>query len=453
MTSKKKWLYLPMEIKVREFYGKIFLAGIAADKGFGVVFGPRKEVYYKSLFFPPGIILDSGFAKKFTVHFKRFKYYGHKIVALDEEGLIIPDKEVYLSQRASREALDLIDVVFCWGKNQFSLIKERAKISNCKPFIVGNPRFDLHSKRLRPFFAKEAEAIKEKYGRIILINTNFGYANNFVGNYIEKRWRVMSNQKDKKYHKDVIEKQKMILGKFKQLAKRLSREFKGHTIVIRPHPSENPEAWREEMRGIENIFIIRNGNVIPWIMSAEVLIHSGCTTALEAVLLGIKPVAYLLPDSKRANFGFPNEVSLKAFGEDDVVSVVDKITSGKVDKEISREMKAVYDKLRPYYSFTEAKTSAEKIISIIDSEVELSRVRPGLLSISLLKMTETLKRITKAFFFGIFKPEIKKSQLEKIPDLKKSEIERVIKDFSVIDKRFLGIKVTRTGKRSFVIEK
>ena len=50
----------------------------------------------------------------------------------------------------------------------------------------------------------------------------------------------------------------------------------GQKVVVRPHPSENIEVWRNKTRNYsKNIKIIRSGNVIPWLMASKLLYIMG----------------------------------------------------------------------------------------------------------------------------------------------------------------------------------
>jgi surface carbohydrate biosynthesis protein len=224
---KRAWLYLPIETKVREFHGKILLASFAAMNGFNVVIGSKKDINSIVYFAPKGIVFSFGLAKNFSKSLIKLKKYGHKTVSIDEEGLVTLKDEFYLRYRVSKEALKNTDLFFCWGKKQASLVRKKAINTNCKIFITGNPRFDILRNEYRHIFDEDAKKIKRKYGKFILINTNFGYANHFSGNdyFIkslkEKGW--MKTAEDRKYYFRRIEWQKGIYESFKKLIPVLSK--------------------------------------------------------------------------------------------------------------------------------------------------------------------------------------------------------------------------------------
>jgi hypothetical protein len=65
-------------------------------------------------------------------------------------------------------------------------------------------------------------------------------------------------------------------------------------MVLRPHPSESLEFYRLAFTYFKNVVVTNEGSVLKWIRSADLVVHSNCTTGIEAVLAG-RPVLNLLP--------------------------------------------------------------------------------------------------------------------------------------------------------------
>ncbi len=81
------------------------------------------------------------------------------------------------------------------------------------------------------------------------------------------------------------------------------------TFVIRPHPSEDHGEWLRVAEGRANVTVTNEGPAIPWLLGAEAVIHNGCTTGLEAYLLG-RPVVCYQPESHELwDLDLPNAVS------------------------------------------------------------------------------------------------------------------------------------------------
>ncbi len=79
-------------------------------------------------------------------------------------------------------------------------------------------------------------------------------------------------------------------------------------IVLRPHPSENHDAWRE-WAGPLGIDVRFEGSANTWLLAAQAILHTGCTTGIEGVLLD-RPVASFVPDPDHEMLNQADEVSV-----------------------------------------------------------------------------------------------------------------------------------------------
>jgi surface carbohydrate biosynthesis protein len=295
------------------------------------------------------------------------------VAAIDEEGLVTLNDELYLRHRVSEETLNFNDIFFCWGKKQASLLaKNNLKKNNCKFFITGNPRFDMLRSEYRIIFNDEVVRIKEKYGKFILINTNFGHANHFSGDDFvlkslrQKGW--MKNPSDGKYFLRRIEWQKKIFKEFKKIIPKISEKFKNYNIIVRPHPSENHENWKKIEKDFTNVLVIHSGSVVPWIIASDLLIHNGCTTAIEAFLLGKMSIAYRPLVIKNLESELPNRVSSQAHNYKELIDILDNILNKNIIPRNNIEKKEIDQ----YIANISGKTASEDITSILISNTDYS---------------------------------------------------------------------------------
>lgn len=448
----KPWLYIPIETKVRELHGKTLLASFAAMSGFNVVIGSKKDINARSAFFPRGTIFNVGLAKNLSKNSQRFKRQGHKVAAIDEEGIVTLNDSLYVKHRVSKEALGVTDMFFCWGNRQASLIKKEAEKTNCKIFITGNPRFDMLRPEYRFIFDKDADEIRKKYGKFILVNTNFGHGNHFAGDdfllesFKEKGW--MDDPSDKNFFLKNIEWQKKMFKEFQEIIPELSKNFKDHNIIIRPHPSENHDFWKEIAKNYENVLVIHSGNVIPWIMAADVLIHNGCTTAVEAFLLGTKVVAYrpFIVDEQETEL--PNKISIETHNVKELVDAINKIIN-KIQILDEKDSKKLF--LNSYLAGLSEKTASENISSSLSTNINFSSKNKKI-NYFLLFYFEILAYIKKIIQKILFNNDISESyQSHKIANLSRSEINKIITDFSKINEKFANLKIKKIGGTCFHI--
>ena len=305
--KKQRYLYIPIEIKKRELQAKAILAYYAALEGYQVILGQSTVIEKICKYCPAGIFLGTSIVKQHRKLFYKLKKYKYKVIGVDEEGLVYYNKENFIKHRINIDTLQIIDSFFSWGDHHYNLIESKQNFNNI--FKVGNIRFELLKKKYHQLYSKDVESIKNKYGKYILINTNFGAYNNFKSSndYTRSLSNLVDlNKKDLNFYKDKIEHQRVTFESFLDLANELSRLFPEHKIIIRPHPSEKIETYKNYEKN--NLMVIFEGEVIPWILGSSCVLQQNCTTAIEALCLG-KPIFSYLPSyDERFDGGLPNKV-------------------------------------------------------------------------------------------------------------------------------------------------
>jgi surface carbohydrate biosynthesis protein len=312
-VQKKGWFYIPMDVKNRELYGKLLLAFFSAEKGFNVVIGQENYLLRGLSYMPKGIYMHYGVSQQHVNALTAAHASGHKNVALDEEGLAIYCPDMYLRYRISLDALKLIEKFYAWGNFHSNLILSKFGGTEEKVIATGNPRFDLLRIEFRDIFQDDAKRIISEYGNFILINTNFASSNHFNGpdfgfNILKKRG-LITGLEDEIFHRERIGHQRKIRDCFTDLIREISAEFPDYGIILRPHPSESKEFWRDMTRGLPNVMVVHEGNIIPWLLAARVMIHNGCTTGIESFLLKTPAIAYCPVISEKFDNYLPNTLS------------------------------------------------------------------------------------------------------------------------------------------------
>jgi surface carbohydrate biosynthesis protein len=338
--KNRKLLYLPIEIKQRELLGKILLGCYASNNGFFAILGKQgvlRKIWKKN---SPGIFFhkDTFPSRVLKKDFSEQIPYGNKFVALDEESLIIPDEQRYLNFRASKPTIDILDYMFLWGDHQRDVLRSRYKDVDSKLVVSGNPRLDLLSDRFRKIFYKERDLINNKFGKIILINSN--------GISTASIWKedilIKKRGYSTKEHKNYKEK---LYKAYISAIKYLSQNFSDYTIIIRPHPVEKAEKWRNDTQNIPNVRIIKDGSVTPYILSASIVIHNNCTTGIEAFMLDVPVVSYIPFDNDKSNYSIyetiPNQISFVVKNEEELVDTIKNLITHRhnYDTEIQSRKK------------------------------------------------------------------------------------------------------------------
>ena len=295
MFSQFNTLLLPVDSQVRELDGKLLLACVAAEKGYDVIIGSRAHIHFYASRIKNAIYIAKSMRRFSNRMFKIMHDLGHRIVAWDEEGLVrLPDKE-YHDHRLSPVTFKYTDCLFAWGKSNAETLKQYSGYLGQPIHIVGNPRIDVLRPELRDYFLPEVNNLCQQYGQYILINTNFGQVNHFLpdlGKQEANRDKNFDASSNSLFMANRFKHKLAIFDYFKSMIPLLANTFPDLNFILRPHPSENIEQWKEILRGLTNVYVNNDGNVIPWIMGSKGLISNGCTTSIEASILGIPTLGF-----------------------------------------------------------------------------------------------------------------------------------------------------------------
>jgi hypothetical protein len=123
-----------------------------------------------------------------------------------------------------------------------------------------------------------------------------------------------------------------IFEAFQRLLPELTRVFPHLNIVVRPHPTEGHEIYRNLADGQPRIHVTNEGNVVPWLLAARALIHNGCTTGVEAYIMRVPAISYRAVVNEDYDSGFyllPNRVSHQAFDSEQLFSMLRDVLSGR----------------------------------------------------------------------------------------------------------------------------
>jgi surface carbohydrate biosynthesis protein len=452
-SAGRTHVFLPVEIKVREFHGKLLLALTAAEAGFRVVLGGQRELRRRLHMFPPGIYIDKSVAVSKNRWFGRFRRLGNVIAAWDEEGLVIHEEQ-YLKSRFSSQAFGLVEKFFAWGPVQRDILARAVPDRKDDILLAGNPRFDMLRPELRSFYSPAADRLNDEHGPVILVNTNFGFCNHFKGvDEAKNLFMHSTSHGSEKFIDEWIDFQQRLFTFFVDAVPWLSSRFPDHSIIVRPHPSEGDSVWLQVADRLPNVRVSKQGNVLEWIIASDAVIHSNCTTGIEAYLMGVPSIAYRPVLSDRYETYLPNSVSNSVFSPDELQeTMIDIIDGGNAGRYIhNKEAKKVADR---YISHTEGMLSSDCIVESL-MPIQAGAGRGDFSSSSRLFQTwverarsvkDTAQSVLPAYRHAA------QYDKQKFTGITPEEIEELIKVFRQVTGRFSRIRFTRSGKSCFIIE-
>lgn len=381
MNSRKPTLIIPVENQVRELDPKLFLACAAADRGFPCVVGSRREIEFRIDTFPRSIYLSKSMTVRSALFFTVARKLGHEIVTWDEEALVHLPPRIYFSRRLSPLAIRYVSGLFAWGPDNAALWEGYAGLPPTTPIhITGNPRADLLRPETRSFYRQEVEGIRKRLGDFILVNTNFNHVNAFYPGMNLFLPAKRAGQRPKfgraargmtlEYAEGLRDHKQAVLDDFKKTIPALERDFPHCNIVVRPHPTENQETYRQIAARCSRVHVTNEGNVVPWLLATKAVVHNGCTTGLEAYVLGVPALSYRATVNEAYDYGFyrvPNLLSHPCFDHDHLRSTLRDILSGRLGPADGDERKAL---LRNHLAAMEGPLACERIVDVLEQRIE-----------------------------------------------------------------------------------
>lgn len=311
-------ILLPIETASRELVYKTYLCNELATQGFDCYLGKKTDINYIIKKLKNYIYIDKGYHNGISeTIYDNIKNQNGTIINLDEEGAIdFADDSTLLGVRYPKEMFLSVDYVFLWGQYQHNLIKSNTKQDN-KLFVTGHPRFELLKNKYHSFYEADVQRIKKQYGDFILINTNMGFGNNIRGDEL-----VIKDYGDRFPNiRELIEfdknKRDSIVSLIDQLSDKFSRK-----IILRPHPEEDINYYNGLFSNKENVKVIYEGSVIPWLLASNVMIHPDCTTGVESLLLGKKSISFVPNTHPHLVTKLPVEASYRFDGISEIIKFI-----------------------------------------------------------------------------------------------------------------------------------
>ncbi len=359
---------LPCETRAREFDAKLLLACHIAESGLPAVVGAKKVIDKMAPSLPRGIYIGKSMTVRSTTVLRMLRRLGFTVTAWDEEGLVWATPELYRLTKLDTQALQEPHCIFAWGEANAAAIRDHPGFTDAPVYLTGNPRTDLLRPALRGLFDGQANDLRARFGKFILINTNFSRINHFYPgeshllNLLEAQKEQKTDRSDPKL--GMAAHKKSIFEYFLKMVATVAEQFPEVTVVIRPHPSENHATWIEATHHCNNVQVIYEGNVVPWLMAAAVTVHNSCTTAVESFLLDRIALAYCPVTAEAYDHALPNDLSIQC---EDLPALLDWINQALVDHASldAQHIRQRMDLARHHLASYDGASSCERLVSII----------------------------------------------------------------------------------------
>jgi surface carbohydrate biosynthesis protein len=353
MTKQK--VVIPVEIKYRELSAKLFLAAVLAGRGYDVYLG--NKIQHTALDkIDPDVYFETG-ARQHESRFRYLRRKGISTLVLETEGQAFSGADQF-AKNVDEETLEYTDCYCAWGsisKNVVEKISPETRVE-----LTGNPRFDLIQKPHRNIYYERAGQLNETYDDYILFNGNYSNVNGEepikkLESYSIGDHPIMDELKEN------LKMQAKIFGRFLTLIAETAEEFPDRSVVIRPHPGEDPTFYENSLYAHDNVYIDKRFEARPWIVGAEAIIHNSCTTGATSALLNTPVISYV-PNGWEIS-ETPNIISERCTTATEVFETVRYYLNSGDEFTLDTDAKAV---VRSHIDNIDY-LSAERIADVVDS--------------------------------------------------------------------------------------
>ncbi len=389
--KRRRPVIIPAEIEVREFDAKLLLACMAAKRERTAFVGSRFAINMVAERFPAAVRLEKGLTLPSRKIFDRSKALGHLLLSWDEEGLVYFNRELYYERRLAPETVALVTTLLAVGDDNAEAWRTWPQYTNTPIEVTGNPRFDLLRPEFRAFYAGAAKALRDRHGDFVLINSNFGTVNFFHPHL--SRFAGDREAKPDEGEGTLAGHRRALFRQFLEMVPAVARAFPQQRIVLRPHPAENPETWRRACAGLPNVTVSSEGAVQPWLLAAKLVIHNGCTTGVEAVLLDRPVVAYRPIQSAQWEIPLPNALAHSVFALDELKQVIRSVLAG--ESLPSGEAEKRKHLLEAHVAARTGSFACERILDAVDHAEAASVREPASLGERLFAIKSIVRRRRK----------------------------------------------------------
>ncbi len=455
MPKPCRRLILPVEIFNREFDAKVLLSCFAAERGFSVIIGAKREINLSLGTLPASLYLPINLSNRNETTNHLLTNLGHTLVGVDEEAIVYCSPEVYVKEKLGPKVFPQARLFLAWGPENARIWKSQKNYNGMPVHITGNPRTDLLRPELRKYWHPKVEHIRNQFGKMILINTNFGKLNNFRSNKGDekKALHTAAHSPDQvdQHELGMAQHRSVLFHYFQEMVGQVAQAFPNHTVLIRPHPSESHETWKQAAKSCSNVHIHFEGHVTPWLLASDAIIHNSCTTGLEGYLLH-RPVFSFQPiTSEHFDKKLPNSLSQRATSIEELIDLIrislsspSKVTrNGSIDKS---------QLVKQYLAFLDGPFASETIVDVLEEfDNSFSLATPSLPNKIVAKCYARVRKFKRRFNAKFRMSNLNRSQryqyLQHIfPEHEFSTIHERVKLFQDTLQRFPHIKVRSITK-------
>jgi surface carbohydrate biosynthesis protein len=329
-TERRPRVCLVVDNPMRDLEGLVLLALQLARRGADPILVPMYEQGYEVLGLAPDAVVVNYARTTNRFLLEAYREARIAISVLDTEGGVVDSVVDYAFSLHRNGTVGLVDQVMTWGPLQAAAFREHSGLRPEQVVLTGCPRMDLCAQRWRSALPAP-DGVEAPF---VLVNTNFSLVNPRFARSREAELATSVQAGfsgwDLAYVRRLATETTIAYQRMKALVAELAGRLPGLRFVLRPHPFEALEPYQDALAGHPNVQIRLEGAVMPWIASAEAVLHLNCGSAVEAVLMGVPALSpeWLNADPLVENAPLPGELSQPVGSLDELVALLEPLGRG-----------------------------------------------------------------------------------------------------------------------------
>jgi surface carbohydrate biosynthesis protein len=318
-----------------------------------------------------------------------YRASGLPVWVIDTEGGVLADDGANSPDRLAayiRESgyAQLLEGYFFWGSTLHEAFQRHSAMPHDRLHLTGCPRFDFTANRWRSLL----DFHRDGY---VLVNMNFPLVNPLFAKSTEaERDTLVAAGWNAEYVDRLIADSRKILAGFVNLVQHLSQRHSALQFLVRPHPFENSEHYRNAFAGITNVVVDGQGSVLNVIQHSRCVLHVNCGTSVESVMLDKLPLSldFLNTENMVSHSSLPSRVSMPVRSVDELNELLADLPAASARFDYRRR----YDEfIRPWFHLNDgdaafriaarlaASTSVREGRVSVQRSMASSRIRQSLL--------------------------------------------------------------------------
>lgn len=310
----------------RDLAGCVRIAYELARRGAEAILLPHYEQGVEA----PLLGLDAVLLNNARPHYRAlargFRTCRTAIFVLDTEGGVLGEKgfnaPARIAQRFRESGFgEQVDGYLFWGERLRDAFAEHSGLPERKLEITGCPRYDI----CHPVWRKTLRYPRRDF---FLINTNFNAVNPLLASGKDADRQPLRSQGVS--DAEIASRYQAARAVFDRVLPELlalARRRPQTQFVLRPHPFERTDFYRDAFAGCGNVVVDDAGDVMAVLSAAKGMLHVNCGTSVEATFLGVLPIAveYANNDAARGLNPLPARISYPVHSASELEDAMDRI--------------------------------------------------------------------------------------------------------------------------------